>query len=114
MCGYRTLNFQTRYPKHTYFLFGLMLYNALGYMGLDLVISELCFKVTILHRNCLRKKFNYWSVHGIMNTSGLLQRKRSPKGFALTLQETGSIHDSMNRPKMEFITYIYIYRIPKY
>ena len=26
----------------------------------------------------------------------------------LTLQETKSIHDSMNRPKIEFIAYIYI------
>ena len=26
----------------------------------------------------------------------------------LTLQETRSIHDSMNIPKIEFITYIYI------
>ena len=29
-------------------------------------------------------------------------------GFKLTLQETWSIHDSMNIPKIEFITYIYI------
>ena len=29
----------------------------------------------------------------------------------LTLQETRSIHDSMNIPKIEFITYIYIYII---
>ena len=29
-------------------------------------------------------------------------------GFTLTLQDIGSIHDSMNLPKMEFITYIYI------
>ena len=31
----------------------------------------------------------------------------------LTLQETQSVHDSMNKPKMEFITYtcIYIYII---
>ena len=36
-----------------------------------------------------------------MNTSGLLQSE-------LTLQETRSIHDSMNRPKIEFIAYIYI------
>ena len=43
-----------------------------------------------------------------MNTSGLLQSKWSPKGFTLNLQETRSIHDSMNRPKIEFITYIYI------
>ena len=26
----------------------------------------------------------------------------------LTLQETRSIHESMNRPKIEFISYIYI------
>ena len=43
-----------------------------------------------------------------MNTSGLLQSKWSTKGFTLTLQETQSIHDSMNRPKIEFIAYIYI------
>ena len=43
-----------------------------------------------------------------MNTLGLVQSNRSPKGFTLTLQETRSIHDSMNIPKIEFITYIYI------
>ena len=43
-----------------------------------------------------------------MNTSGLLQSRWSPKGFTLTLQETRSIHDSMNLPKIEFIAYIYI------
>ena len=32
----------------------------------------------------------------------------STKGFTLTLQETRSIHDSMNIPKIEFIVYIYI------
>ena len=36
-----------------------------------------------------------------MNTSNLLQS-------ALVLQETRNIHDSMNRPKIEFIAYIYI------
>ena len=56
----------------------------------------------------LRNKFNLWNVHGIMNTSGDLQSKLSLKGFTLTLQETRSIHDSMNFPKFEFITYIYI------
>ena len=39
-----------------------------------------------------------------MNTSCLLQSK----GFTLVLQETLSIHDSMNRPKIELIAYIYI------
>ena len=43
-----------------------------------------------------------------MNTSGLVQSKGSPLGFTLTLQETRSIHGSMNIPKIEFITYVYI------
>ena len=30
------------------------------------------------------------------------------KGFTLSLQETRSIHDSMNLPEIEFIAYIYI------
>ena len=38
-----------------------------------------------------------------MNTLGLLQSKLLTK-----MQETQSIHDSMNRPKIEFIAYIYI------
>ena len=51
----------------------------------------------------LRNEFDYRKVHGIMNTSGLLQSQ-----CTLTLQETRIIHDSINRPKIEFITYIYI------
>ena len=43
----------------------------------------------------LRNEFIFWNVHGIMNTSGLVQ-------------ETRIIHDSMNIPKIEFIAYIYI------
>ena len=43
----------------------------------------------------LRDEFNFLNVHGIMNTFGLLQ-------------ETRSMHDSMNIPKIEFIAYVYI------
>ena len=45
-----------------------------------------------------------------MNTSGLLQRNHEYFGSLakLTLQETRSIHDSMNFPKIEFNTYFYI------
>ena len=57
--------------------------------------------------NKLRNAFDFWKVLEIMNTSDLLQSKWSLKGFTLTLQETRSIHDSMNLPKIEFITYIY-------
>ena len=44
-----------------------------------------------------------------MNTLGLLQSTWVPKGFTLTLQETQSIHDSMNILKIEFIAYINIW-----
>ena len=43
-----------------------------------------------------------------MHPLGLLQSKWSSKRFTLILQETGSIHDSMNLPKNELIAYIYI------
>ena len=56
----------------------------------------------------LRNEFNFWNVHGTMNTSGLLQSKLSPYGFTLTLQETRSIRDSMNILKIGFIAYVYI------
>ena len=41
---------------------------------------------------------------------GIVCMKNSvyPSGFTLNLQETRSIHDSMDRPTIEFITYIYI------
>ena len=39
-----------------------------------------------------------------MNTSGLLQSKREAQSSPLTLQEAKSIHDSMNIPKIEFIS----------
>ena len=48
----------------------------------------------VLHSSTFyyRNEFNFRNVHGIMNTSGLF-----------SLQETRSIHDSMNIPKIEFI-----------
>ena len=42
----------------------------------------------------IKKEFNFWNDHGIMNTSGLEQ---SSWGFKLNLQKTRSIYDSMNR-----------------
>ena len=56
----------------------------------------------------LRNEFNFWNVHGIMNTSGLLHSKLIQKGFTSTLQENQSIHDSMNIPKTEFIAYTWV------
>ena len=56
----------------------------------------------------LRNEFDFWKVHGILNTSGILQSYREARMASLTLQETRSIHDSINLPKIEFIAYIYI------
>ena len=45
-----------------------------------------------------RNEFYFWSVHGIMNTSGLHINSKRPQVFD---------HDSMKRPKMEFIIFIF-------
>ena len=49
-------------------------------------------------------------------TSGLLQSKWSPnEGFTSTLQETKSIHDSMNRPTSELLLiFPFYYKYLKY
>ena len=47
------------------------------------------------------------SIFGMFMES-LMQSKWGPKGFTLALQETRSIHDIINIPKIEFIAYIYI------
>ena len=58
-----------------------------------------------------RNEFNFWKVHGIMNSSGLLQSERE----ARTLQETGSIHDSMNLPKLNLLLWLtFYYKYLKY
>ena len=80
-------------PFNAYLFYNSSCLN--GWIGLDILY--------------LRNEFNFWKVHGIMNTSGHLHlSKSSPKGFTLTLQVTRSIHVSMNLPKIEFIAYIYI------
>ena len=67
------------------------------------------FIVTCTDLVSLRNEFNFWNVHGIMKTSVLLQSKWSAKALTLTLQETRSIPDSMNRLKIEIIPYIYFF-----
>ena len=55
----------------------------------------------------ISNEYNFWKVNVIMNTSGLLQRKWS-SCFTFFANDLKCIHDSMNRPKIEFIAYIYI------
>ena len=56
---------------------------------------EPCLDILQTGTYYLRNVFNIWTVPGFMNASGLLQ-------------ETRTIHDSMNIPKIEFIAYINI------
>ena len=67
--------------------------------NLEVSLSTLCKFISLLLTTDFRNEFDFWKVHGIM-----------PWGFTctLTLQDTRSIHDSMNLPKIEFIAYIYI------
>ena len=65
--------------------------------------------------NYLRNELNFWNVHRVMNTSGLLQSKWTPKGFTLTLQEIRSIRDSMNIPKLNLLLiFTFYYKYLKY
>ena len=48
----------------------------------DIIQTDLPLKTTHVS---FKNEFNFWNVHGIMNTSGLLQSKRSPSGFTLSL-----------------------------
>ena len=50
----------------------------------------------VIPLNHLRNEFDFWNVHGIMNIS-------------LTLQQTRSIHDSMNRSKLNLLLIFTLY-----
>ena len=52
--------------------------------GQNFTLNQSMFQGTIF---ILRNEFDFWNVHGIMNTSGLLQSKSSLKGFMLTFHE---------------------------
>ena len=57
-------------------------------------------------RQHLRNEFNFWNVHGIMNTSGV-----KPKGLHVNSARDPKYtcsHHSMTIPKIEFIAYIKI------
>ena len=75
---------------------------------MNLKFHDVCLSFQVINLCLLRNKFYIWNVHGIMNTSGLLQSKCRPKGLTLTLQETRSIHDSMNILNSKNLTY-YLY-----
>ena len=58
MCAYPTKNFQTRYAKHTYFLFGLNVFSFIpsdqrrrrNIIKILILIFELCIKRSLLRR----------------------------------------------------------------
>ena len=54
----------------------------------------------------MSNKFNFWNDFRIMNTSGLLQSNfaRDRSLLQSNFARDRSIHDSMNIPKIEFIS----------
>ena len=78
---------------------------------MNLKFQDVCLSFQVVNLCLLRNKFDIWNVHGIINSSGLLQNKWRPKGLTLTLQETWSIHDSMNILKLNvFLIFIFYYK----
>ena len=68
-------------------------------------ISEIIFS-----SNPFKNEFNFSNVHGIMNISGFLQ-----KGLHVNFEETRSIHDAMNRSKLNLLLiFTFYYRYLKY
>ena len=59
-------------------------------------------------RGDLRNEFNFWNVHEIMNTSGLLQSVSQSRRICVNFARDSKYSDAMNRPKIEFIAYIFL------
>ena len=57
---------------------------------------------------CIKKQIQFLVCSWNHTYFGSLAKLVKPFGFTLTLQETRSIHDSMNTPKIELIAYIKI------
>ena len=74
----------------------------------QIVCSKYCLSGPIIFYH-LRNEFDFWNIYGIMNTSGLLHSNWSP------LQDTQSIHDSMNIPKLNLLLiFTFYYKYLKY
>ena len=96
--------------RHLFFGVGCLLFFVhfvCGQLCMNIAVCKKCFvfntfyELRLPYKNIykdilgyLRNELKFWFVHR--------------KGFTLTWQETRSSHDSMNRPKIEFIAYIYI------
>ena len=72
-------------------LFGVA--RTVSFLCLFLIMPWVGLQCVILAFSGHTQLIDFWNVHGIMNTSGLLHR---------------SIHYSMTFPKIEFIAYINI------
>ena len=76
-------------------------------------MQSVTFKQNHIMWKYLKNEFDFRKVHGIMNTSRLLQRQETR---SFTLQETRSIHDSSKLCKRTevFMIQVNFARDPKY
>ena len=72
-----------------------VLFHCIQYMGLLIDVSY--YSVT----EEMNSDFGMFTESWILYLGSLAKYKWNPKGSTLTLQETRSIHDSMNIPKIE-------------
>ena len=75
----------------------------------DEVIWRHLINSHVIEENHLRNEFDFWKVHGILNTSGLLQSKWSPKeGLHLLCKRPEVFMIPWTSRNWIIITYIYI------
>ena len=73
--GHQLLISITTSLKQIYFLFLRSELVALYVFTIFIAVLISVIFHSVVHTRHLRNEFNFWNVHGIMNTSGLLQSK---------------------------------------
>ena len=93
------IHYSKRHDAYAFILETLMTFSGVPRCNLYILPA-------VLMCSYLRNEFNFWM---FMESWTLwVSCKVSEAWASLTLQETQSIQDSMNIPKIEFIAYIYI------
>ena len=73
MCAYPSLNFQTRYPKHTYFLFGQLKNNKTH--SIFFVALKTKFNVQdigLMHFTHVNIGFTQWALHRTLSLPSII------------------------------------------
>ena len=55
----------------------MIIWDLRGRTEQTIKVKSMSNDITVVLKSYLRDEFNFWNVHGIMNTQGLLQSKAS-------------------------------------